>query len=132
MIRPATLDELRARPDLIAEAGKATGIDPAVQWDVMETIYESGAMVLIGVEDRGELIGYVCAIYAAELWRDRTTLQTVSLYCRRAHRLRGLLETLRDVADARGASLRLQVIPGSRLERTARRMGYAVESVAMA
>lgn len=132
MIRPATLAELRARPQLIAAAAAATdiggegGID--VQWNQLGPLEDVGALVVLAVDVAGEIVGYVCAAVVPEFFRPITSCTTLSLFLQPRHRWRWgvrLILELARAADARGAAkVRLQVLLSTRLQFLATRLGF--------
>lgn len=135
MIRATTLSELRAHPALIAAAAAETDSHKDVQWQHLEALDVVGALLLLGVEVAGELVGYAAATVGPEFWGDEINCGTLSLFVRREHRGRWGLPLLRElarVAADRGAQrLRVQVRPGSRLERLLRLAGFAAQAVAL-
>lgn len=135
MIRTATLDELRARGgDLFAAAAMETGSPGIVQWAHLETLDRLGMLLLLAVEVDGHLVGYCCAAVGPELWSGARSNTTMSLFVQPKHRGRWGRRLI-EAADAAGAErsaelLRVQAIPGSRLERLLRKLGFRPVSVA--
>ena len=135
MIRPTTLAELRARGgDLIQAAAAETGSPGIVQWQQLEALERAGWLLLLAVEERGELVGYCCAALGAELFSAARSCTAISLFVRPEHRGRWGKQLIEEV-DAAGAArgtdlLRVQAIPGSRLERLLYRLGFRRRSVA--
>ena len=133
MIRPTSLAELRAQPELLAAAASATGIASDVQWHQLGPLEDVGALLLLAVDVGGELVGYACAAVVPEFFRPITSCTTLSMFVYQRHRwswgMRLLVELAR-AADERGAQqLKLQVLQGTRLERLAWRLGLELSSL---
>jgi len=135
VIREGSLAELRARGgELFAAAAAETGVVGAVRWDVFESYEQAGVLVVLLVADDLELVGWCGAVVSPELFGEQTSFVTLTLFVRRDHRGRfgrALLRAIRAAAADHGADvLRVQAVPGSRLERLLRREGLTARSVA--
>lgn len=135
MIRGTTLAELRANPALIAAAAAETGSHGPVNWKQLAALDTVDALLLLAVEVDGALVGYACAAIGPEFWGPEINCGTLSLFVQREHRGRWGLPLVRELASvsaARGAArLRVQVIPGSRLERLLCLHGFEARAVAL-
>lgn len=135
-IRRMPLADVRARgAALFAAAAAETGSPGVVQWRFLETLEAAGALLVLGVEVAGELVGYCCAAVGPEYWSADVVCTTLSMFVQPPHRGRAgrrLLQQLAAEARAMGADgVRVMAIPGSRLERLCRLLGMVPRSIAL-
>lgn len=121
MIRFAPVGEMRVRgAALIAAAAAETGTAGDVHWHAIDALDRAGLLLLVVVEVDGQLVGHCCAAVGPEFWSPTRSVTTLSVFVQPAHRGRWGLPLLRRLmveAAALGCVLRVQALPGSRLER---------------
>jgi GNAT superfamily N-acetyltransferase len=135
VILTAPLSELQKRgAALIAAAAAETCSGCDVRWPALFALEDSGALAVRIVEVDGELVGYGVAAAVPALFSSGVTCTTLSVFVLPAHRGRWgrqLLDTLATWArEERGVPLHVQAVPGSRLERLARRLLWRPVAVA--
>lgn len=138
MIVELTLAELRGHvdaPALFAAAAAETGSPGAVRWPVLEALEVGGSLLVLAVAVDGRLVGYCAAAVGPELFAERCSCATLSLYVRPQHRGRWawpLLAAVDAAGAARGRDLfRVQALPGTRLARALeRRHGFRAAAIA--
>lgn len=104
-----------------AEAGmrmSGDGIEP--QWDLMQTMFEQGTMLIVGAFHQGTLVGYATSVLGPHLNTGQRCAAVTSVFLDPNYRSgagNGLCEALRDEAKSAGAERILwSAKPGSKLD----------------